>query len=92
MVVPDVTKTNHLDLVATHWSGVGGHLPSGLELYVSGHIDGTAYVSFTLWETQRLSGDVQWRIGKDWFETNCVFHYYPENVQGGSLAVRYRFQ
>ena len=31
MVVPDVTKTNDLNLVATRWSGVGGHLPSGLE-------------------------------------------------------------
>jgi hypothetical protein len=71
---------------------VRGDLPSGLRLEVTGHLDGTAYIAFSQWDTQKFSGDVKWQIGKDWFETNCLFRYYPESVKAGRLTVRYQFQ
>lgn len=87
----DVTRTNQFQLLTTAWSGVGGDLPSGLNLKVTGHLDGTAYFAFSQWDTQRVSGDVNWSIGKDWFETNCLFRYYPESVKAGGLTVSYHF-
>lgn len=90
--IADVKRTNQFHLVTTAWSGLRGDLPSGLTLEVTGHLVGTARIAFSQWDTQKLSGDVAWRIGKDWFETNCLFRYYPESVTSGRLTVRYQFQ
>ncbi len=89
--IADATKTNVFQLVTSGWSGLHGDLPSGLHLELTGHLDGTASIVFSQWETQKISGAVNWRIGKDWFETNCLFRYYPEDVKSGRLILKYQF-
>ncbi len=88
--IPDVTKSNALNLVSGY-SGMGGDLPSGITLHVHGHIDGSASFFARGWETTKLSGTVEWRIYHDWFQTNCVVHYVPESVRSGELTVDYTF-
>jgi hypothetical protein len=92
VMIADVTRTNEFQLVTTAWSGVRGDLPSGLSVEVNGQIEGTAYIAIEQMETQRVSGAVRWRIGGDWFRTNCVFRYQPENVKIGWVTVKFRFQ
>ncbi len=37
------------------------------------------------------SGEVMLRIDDDWYSTECILEYYPENVSEGNLDVTYEF-
>lgn len=63
-----------------------------IALHVTGQLDGTGYISGpSVWPTQALSGVVDWRIGHDYFETNCVIHYTPGSAKSGKLRVEYLY-
>jgi len=64
---------------------------SGITLHVYGELKGTGAVGIDHYPAQRLSGVVDWRIYRDWFETNCTFYYLPSGVVTGHLSVDYRF-
>ena len=85
IAVSDVTATNTFTLTSR-----GGSI-SGLTLHVRGHLDGTGYIYAGNWDTQALSGAVDWTIYHDWFETNCVLHYDPLGVHTGTLTIQYEF-
>ena len=87
VVIPDVTAGFSTNLTTTvtykHVDTIG--------LHVRGQLDGTGYIFSASWPTQALSGVVDWRIGHDWFETNCVIQYAPGRVKSGNLTIDYWF-
>ena len=85
VVVSDVAATNDFTLKSR------GRLISGLALHVRGQLDGTGYIYAANWETQALSGTIDWKIYHDWFEKNCTLHYRPEGVRTGSVTIEYEF-
>jgi hypothetical protein len=87
--ISNVTKTNELTLLSTNFSW----LPSSIALYLTGHVDGTAYMTFTeRSERLPLSGDVAWAVSYDFFRTSGVFGYYPVSVRGGHLTLQYLYR
>ena len=85
VAVSDVTTTNSFTLVS-HSDSV-----SGLTLHLRGQLDGTGYIYAGNWDTQALSGTIDRTIYHDWFETNCVLHYYSVGVYTGALSIHYEF-
>jgi hypothetical protein len=83
--VPDVTATNAFTL-----NSRGGSI-SGLTLHVRGHLNGTGYIHAANWETQALSGTIDWKIYHDWFYKSCTLEYRPEGVHAGSVTIDYEF-
>ena len=84
-IVSDATQTNALRLTCSRQN------VSGLTLHVRGYLDGTGHVFAGNWETQALSGTVDWKIYHDWFQPSCTLHYHPVNVRRGSLSIEYEF-
>jgi hypothetical protein len=83
--IPNVTVTNTLTLASTR-----GGQPSGITLRLHGSIAGRAALSGPSLDTQWVGpGVVDWRIYKDWFETNYPFTYSPEGVSTGHLQLDY---
>jgi hypothetical protein len=64
---------------------------TGLTIWVTGEIDGEAEVWAGSWDHQRLSGKVDWRVDRDWYESDCQIHYRPHGVTKGTLKIRYSF-
>jgi len=67
--------------------------PSGVTLRVRGHIDGTAIITTVedQWPPQKLGGDVDWAVYKDWFQSTCAFDYAPTGVTAGHLTLELTF-
>ena len=83
--VPDVTRPTVLVLNSRSAN------VSGITLHIHGQIDGDAVFSTSGWETQRLSGKVDYKIYHDWFQPKCNLHYQPQKVTSGVLTVEYKF-
>lgn len=65
---------------------------STLWLHVNGWIDGRATLEIPGRAPQSLGpGNVEWKIGCDWFQADCVLKYSPSSATTGRLEVEYRF-
>jgi hypothetical protein len=83
--IPNVTVTNTFTLVCVHPGQ-----PSGITFRLHGSIAGRAGLSGPSLHTQWVGpGAVDWRIYKDWFETNYPFTYSPHGVATGHLQLDY---
>lgn len=66
-------------------------------LSVSGHgkIDGNAEISLILnsgpYKTEKLTGNVNFRWGGDWYSDQAEIRYNPGMVTGGNLRLTYKF-
>jgi hypothetical protein len=86
-VIADVAKTSTNILLSGRRFGD----LSGITLHVYGELQGTGKVAIEQYPAQRLTGVVDWRIYRDWFETNCTFYWVPSGVVTGHLSVDYSF-
>jgi hypothetical protein len=84
--VKDVTKKSDITLTSPSIN------VSGLNLHVTGEINGQAYIFAGNWEKKKLSGRVDWGIYHDWFEPTCVLQYEPVSVTSGNLRIDYTFR
>jgi hypothetical protein len=65
--------------------------PSTLWLHVSGWLDGEAAIEVPGRGPATLGpGNVEWKIGCDWFQKDCVLKYTPRSATSGRLDVEYR--
>jgi len=69
---------------------------SGLSIYISGYIDGSATISLcendqNVREYEISSGKVCIRRSGDWYNNECLIKYKPTNVSSGYLKIRYYF-
>lgn len=90
--VPTVTEPAVITLKANPGSGS----VVSLQIEGDGSIDGFALIELMLngkpYRTERLQGSVAFTWGGDWYAPTAEVRYRPENVQGGRLQLRYRFQ
>jgi len=69
----------------------------GLNIEITGHLDGTAYLCFRQESDEHSEtifldkGKIKHQLMIDWKTTACLMDYYPVNVESGDLLVRYRF-
>src|SRR5688572_3002026 len=87
--IADVTKPATLQLTTAPQQGTSVH---NLSLRIRGQIDGVAYISGTILSTQRISGEFDIKAGGDYYTTNCIVQYSPEQVKSGRVAVKYEFR
>ena len=83
--VEDVTNKSSITLTSP------SQKVSGLSLYVTGNIDGRAYISVLDWRKEELSGKVNKLISCDGRMTTCVVQYEPISVTSGNLRIDYTF-
>jgi hypothetical protein len=83
--IADVTQPTILNLNSTSKN------VSGISLRLRGQIDGSAVLSASNWETQRLSGKVDYQGYHDRFHAECDLQYQPMKVTSGALTVEYKF-
>ena len=72
--------------------GCGESLPHGLEICVTGELDGNATIVTPLGEVALSSGPIETSIAGDFYETTATIEYCPENVSDGHLTISYRFR
>lgn len=85
--VADVTQPCVLTLLAPPDSPY----VHGLSVRIRGHLDGIATISLTNFPVQKLTGDFDVKIGGDWYTTNCVLNYSPQDVRAGKVKIEYYF-
>ena len=63
-----------------------------LSLWVTGRVYGEAELKVGDWPPQRLAGEVDWKIEREWSEPFCRINYEPVGAATGQLQIRYRFE
>lgn len=58
---------------------------------VNGHATITLMLNDTPYKVQRLSGTVRFSWGGDWYTDAAEVRYEPQDVSGGTLTLKYRF-
>jgi hypothetical protein len=63
----------------------------------SGRIDGEATISLLMgegrpYQTEHLSGTVDFEWSGDWYSETARVRYEPVNVRSGNVVLRYRFR
>ncbi len=84
--IPDVTRSSNINMNTWQWD------VSGITLHIHGNLNGEAYVFAGNWRKKLLSGRVDWKIYRDWFQPSCVLHYEPKSVTSGNLTVEWCFE
>jgi hypothetical protein len=69
----------------------------GIEMSITGHIDGSAtiqrsYADKKMYAPLPISGNVNLRLGGDWYKDRCLLIYSPSDVKSGNLKIRYAFR
>jgi hypothetical protein len=65
---------------------------SKLWVHVNGWIDGQATLEIPGRAPQPVGpGNVEWKIGCDWSQADCILKYAPSSATTGRLEVEYRF-
>jgi hypothetical protein len=92
--IDDPTKEQTLKLVCDKGK------VQAIDILILGKIDGTAdiYRSYVekeskYYELKELKpGVIHLKMGGDWYGSECVIRYVPENVKSGWLKIKYRFK
>ena len=63
-----------------------------LDVIVTGEIDGAAEMLIDGEDPVKLSGNVQYERGGDWYDSDCRIRYEPTKVKSGHLKIRCRFR
>jgi len=91
IVISDVTKTNRF-ILNSKSNRVFAKNTCGISIKVLGNVKGTGHLYLVGKEGNlELSGTVKTNLYSDWFGSNCVLHYIPENVSSGNITIKYTF-
>jgi hypothetical protein len=73
----------------------GSPYTHGITIRGSGYIDGEATISLLLhgqpYQSAKLSGNVDFRWGGEWYSETAEIRYEPVNVRSGKVVLHYRF-
>lgn len=90
--IPDVTKAETITLSKNN----GQRNIHGITIIAKGNIDGKATISLILndgpYKTEKLSGNIDFKWGGDWYSDSIEIRYEPIFLISGSLKLKYRFE
>ncbi len=68
----------------------------GISIVGKGHLDGSSEIVLILngksYKVERLSGDVNFKWGGDWYSDSVNIEYKPSSVKNGHLKLQYIFK
>ena len=76
---------------STHIINCGDAFAHGLDIQVSGHLDGSAEL-VTPHRTLHRDGIVNELLSGEFYESAATIEYVPNEVNDGNLVVKYRFR
>jgi hypothetical protein len=89
--ISDVAQPTSLTLLAHPQDYFPHGMPSGVSVWVTGEVKGSAEMWTGNWKRQEISGRVDWSEYHDWFDNQCVLQYKPIGPVSGQLVIRYMF-